>query len=332
MSRKIQTYSRRQPIRAIVQPGAILSLTDNQGKENYPEMGTQSLLIHETCSQSPTHEAGDQPAPIPDAVSQSPVKHENLLDRVKQSLQHSRLCQIKRDPADLVERRLSHLRIDGSEQEVSINGLLRYLHQDSPKPFEAWLAELLVHMPLKVQKLGESSFCEVFFGGKQDCQQIAIKIIPLLLAAADPNVSPEPVPVRKAMHEARVQSAITGLAKHRKYCIPPGYTGFSTARKYPQPGQLLLKCRMTVVSGPYPELLVEKWDEWNLAKPSKSENTRPDHYDASSHFLVIEMDFGGQDLESFRPQSPEQIKSIMLQLAHACQLAEVNLEFEHRDL
>lgn len=57
-----------------------------------------------------------------------------------------------------------------------------------------------------------------------------------------------------------------------------------------------------------------------------------DFYSDEDIFLIMEMEFGGQDLESFRVESAEQVYSIIMQLIYALELAETKLKFEHRDL
>ena len=48
--------------------------------------------------------------------------------------------------------------------------------------------------------------------------------------------------------------------------------------------------------------------------------------------MIMEMNFDGNDLENFVPETAEQIKSIVIQIAFALSLAETELKFEHRDL
>lgn len=48
--------------------------------------------------------------------------------------------------------------------------------------------------------------------------------------------------------------------------------------------------------------------------------------------MIMEMNYDGNDLEDFVPESAEQIKSIVLQITFALALAETELKFEHRDL
>lgn len=48
--------------------------------------------------------------------------------------------------------------------------------------------------------------------------------------------------------------------------------------------------------------------------------------------MILEMEYGGKDLETFKLESPEQIKAIILQLCQSLKLAEEECKFEHRDL
>lgn len=169
--------------------------------------------------------------------------------------------------------------------------------------------------------------------GKNGGDQLAIKIMPLQCENARTDVVPEPVSMSKALHECRVQLALNSLADRRRYCIPSEYTGFNCSK------------RTLIINGQYPDELIAYWDSW--AKSKRSENNRPgkycilrrkiaiiavDFYDSQSNFMIMEMKYDGHDLDNFIPESAEQVKSIVLQIAFALGLAETELKFEHRDL
>ncbi len=57
-----------------------------------------------------------------------------------------------------------------------------------------------------------------------------------------------------------------------------------------------------------------------------------DQYDENDHFLILSLQHGGVDLESFKFQRIEEIQSVICQIACALALAEEKAELEHRDL
>ncbi len=123
------------------------------------------------------------------------------------------------------------LRIDGCEKNIEVSELLDFLGLEHPSRFEDWFLSVSKSFPFIVKK-GDSSFCEVFaFGRTEDSIELAVKIIPLLTSDSLPSKLPDPVPMRKALHEARTQHEINSLSKYRKYSIPSGYTGFNGARR-----------------------------------------------------------------------------------------------------
>lgn len=196
-------------------------------------------------------------------------------------------------------------------------------------------------------KLSESSFCEVFgfFESKTSTEvKAALKIVPLLTNEAPPSFVPEPVPINLASHEASAHMALASLQKHRKYAIPSGHTGFNSSKRYLQNIAFIYFCRIKLLQGSYPDRLISKWDEW--AASHSSENSRPgksnnitrvsiesiDVYRPMDLFMVFEMEYGGIELEKFKPTGAVQIASILNQLIYSLSLGEENIEFEHRDL
>ncbi|XP_038013550.1 serine/threonine-protein kinase haspin [Motacilla alba alba] len=86
------------------------------------------------------------------------------------------------------------------------------------------------------------------------------------------------------------------------------------------------------VQGAYPRYLLEAWDKFH--KETGSENDRPDFFGAQQLFMVLEFEFGGQDLERMRSSfsSVASARSILHQVTASLAVAEQELHFEHRDL
>ncbi|CAN8005181.1 unnamed protein product, partial [Ixodes hexagonus] len=84
------------------------------------------------------------------------------------------------------------------------------------------------------------------------------------------------------------------------------------------------------VQDTYHRALLKQWDLFDSRKGS--ENGRPDFFDASQMFVVFEFADGGESLECFKIKCAEEAQSIFLQVACALAVAEVALQYEHRDL
>ena len=57
-----------------------------------------------------------------------------------------------------------------------------------------------------------------------------------------------------------------------------------------------------------------------------------DRYDVEQHFLIISMEDGGIDLETYEFKNMREVESVLVQLIHSLALAEEKIQFEHRDL
>jgi hypothetical protein len=112
--------------------------------------------------------------------------------------------------------------------------------------------------------------------------------------------------------------------------------------------------RIGICRGRYPEVLLKEWDLWKA--DNISENRRPgilmattqstshleplclsltyfeDIFDENQLFAVFILENGGRDLEHVELQDIEQIKAILFQTIASLHWAEVNYNFEHRDL
>ncbi|KAM9117571.1 serine/threonine-protein kinase haspin [Pangshura tecta] len=86
------------------------------------------------------------------------------------------------------------------------------------------------------------------------------------------------------------------------------------------------------VQGAYPKHLLKAWDKYH--ELNGSENDRPDLFGEQQLFMVLEFEFGGNNLENMRKQlnSVATAKSLLHQVTASLAVAEEGLHFEHRDL
>ncbi|XP_044849865.1 serine/threonine-protein kinase haspin [Mauremys mutica] len=86
------------------------------------------------------------------------------------------------------------------------------------------------------------------------------------------------------------------------------------------------------VQGAYPKHLLKAWDKYH--ELNRSENDRPDLFGEQQLFMVLEFEFGGNNLENMRKQlnSVATAKSLLHQVTASLAVAEEGLHFEHRDL
>ncbi|KAM4605862.1 uncharacterized protein O3C94_023214 [Discoglossus pictus] len=86
------------------------------------------------------------------------------------------------------------------------------------------------------------------------------------------------------------------------------------------------------VQGSYPRVLLEAWDVY--CEEKRSENERPDFFSSEQLFMILEFEFGGNDLERVSCKIPSVTvsRSILHQVTASLAVAEEELRFEHRDL
>ncbi|XP_075736659.1 uncharacterized protein LOC119161804 isoform X3 [Rhipicephalus microplus] len=87
--------------------------------------------------------------------------------------------------------------------------------------------------------------------------------------------------------------------------------------------------RIYFVQGTYHPVLAQSWTEYNLQW--FSENSDPSNFEETQFYVLLEFENGGKTLERFKG-TIEQLESIFLQVACSLAVAELELEFEHRDL
>lgn len=84
-----------------------------------------------------------------------------------------------------------------------------------------------------------------------------------------------------------------------------------------------------VVKGTYPRLLLKLWDDFNELK--ESSNYRPE-FDQEQTYLIMDLEYGGTDLEKFQIDNWEQANMIFWSIVKILNNAEQTFKFEHRDL
>ncbi|KAH3677052.1 hypothetical protein WICMUC_001958 [Wickerhamomyces mucosus] len=95
------------------------------------------------------------------------------------------------------------------------------------------------------------------------------------------------------------------------------------------PGFIKLNKTM-VVKGVYPSRLLKLWDNYDGSNASN--NKRPDRYTNDQLYLIMELEFGGLDLEKFLIHSWQDASKIFWSLVQILNNAEMEFKFEHRDL
>ncbi|KAK6174323.1 hypothetical protein SNE40_017626 [Patella caerulea] len=170
-------------------------------------------------------------------------------------------------------------------------------------------------IPLKMlnecTKIGEGVYGEVFRAFRNG-KSVAIKIVPIegdfLVNDEKQKTFPEVLP------EVLISIELSEL-RHNKQTKTENFCQVNS---------------VCCVKGAYPKQLLKQWDDYN--EKSRSENDRPDKFDANQLFIVFEFADGGCDLESFKFDNPLEAKSVLQQSIYALAVAEEAFEFEHRDL
>ncbi|QDZ24087.1 hypothetical protein A3770_12p66050 [Chloropicon primus] len=87
---------------------------------------------------------------------------------------------------------------------------------------------------------------------------------------------------------------------------------------------------ISVCRGKYAACLLEAWEAWD--EIHTSENDHVGTFLEDQLYIVFVYNDGGEDLESFRFRSFEEIRSMLMQVTMGLAVAEEELKFEHRDL
>lgn len=86
---------------------------------------------------------------------------------------------------------------------------------------------------------------------------------------------------------------------------------------------------MYCVQGTYHPILLKSWRDYD--NQFCSENSDPALLEETQCYVLMEFEFGGKTLERSKI-TIEQLESVLLQVACSLAVAELELEFEHRDL
>ncbi|KAM6940659.1 serine/threonine-protein kinase haspin [Xenentodon cancila] len=183
--------------------------------------------------------------------------------------------------------------------------------QQHPLP---WDACILPARMKRCVKIGEGTFGEVFSTNNASGDTVALKIIPV---EGDEKVNGEDQKTfGEILHEIIISKELSSL-KEKQHNQTRGFIGLNN-----------LHC----VQGCYPPEFLKAWDAFD--KKKGSENDRPDFFEKTQLFLILEFEFGGTDLENSNGTlaSLGVAKSILHQVTAALAVAEQELHFEHRDL
>ncbi|XP_060530058.1 serine/threonine-protein kinase haspin homolog isoform X2 [Cylas formicarius] len=187
--------------------------------------------------------------------------------------------------------------------------VLQKCRQSEPMPFEKCYPESLLR---DCRKIGEGAYGEVFLYRNPDGSSTVMKVIPIE-GATEINGDRQKK-FDEILSEIVISSELSGLRQ--------GVVNQSSAFAEVK--------RICCVYGKYPERLLALWDEFDVEKGS--ENDRPEMFDESQLYIVLDLANAGADLEAFQFNNAAQALSMVRQVACALAVAEQRLKFEHRDL
>jgi len=161
-------------------------------------------------------------------------------------------------------------------------------------------------------KIGEGTHAEVYLTRDRDHPDLVIKVIPFETEdGQDPDCDEC---FGKILPELMVSKFLNGLRR-------------SDINKSPNFNQMI---RSACVRGRFPKKLIVEFDKY--AKRKWTQNWHPDCYDDNYLHMVMLLQNGGTDLESFEFDTAEQAVGLILQIIFSLAAAEVEYQFEHRDL
>ncbi|XP_077123830.1 serine/threonine-protein kinase haspin [Ranitomeya variabilis] len=182
--------------------------------------------------------------------------------------------------------------------------------QDEPVPFYDCLTPEQLS---RCQKVGEGVYGEVF-QTLRGARHVALKVIPI---EGSQKVNGE--------HQKRFAEILPEIIISKELSLLSGGEENQTS------GFIQLHSAHCV-RGSYPPELLSAWD--TFAEEKGTENERPDLFGAEQLFMILEFEFGGDDLERMSSKLPSVVasRSILHQVTAALAVAEEELRFEHRDL
>ncbi|KAM4687719.1 uncharacterized protein O3C94_006176 isoform 2-T2 [Discoglossus pictus] len=182
--------------------------------------------------------------------------------------------------------------------------------QVGPVPFSSCLTSAQLGL---CEKVGEGVYGEVF-KTQREAQLVALKVIPIegsrKINGEDQKSFAEILP------EIIISKELSLLSEGDENCTS-GFIQLHAAH---------------CVQGSYPRVLLEAWDVY--CEEKGSENERPDFFSSEQLFMILEFEFGGNDLERVSCKIPSVTvsRSILHQVTASLAVAEEELRFEHRDL
>ncbi|KAL4113584.1 hypothetical protein QTP88_017190 [Uroleucon formosanum] len=195
------------------------------------------------------------------------------------------------------------------ENQKAKRYIFEVCHQQELISFESWLSPKYSN---KWKKVGEGVYGEVFsYSSGNRCT--IVKIIPI---EGQVDINGEQ---QKKMFE--VCSEIVIATELNKLWNKSNLNQTSSFCK--------LK-RVSCVQGKYPSILINYWQQYDNDKGSDNDN--PDILPKDQIFMILEMENGGIDVESFIFNSADQSLFAFLQIVFGLAVAEEEYKFEHRDL
>lgn len=197
---------------------------------------------------------------------------------------------------------------DGKEEQLEpMDKVLALCDPPEIIPFEGALSKKFLK---NISKIGEGSYGEVYKSTDAKGGDIILKIVPF-----DPEKSQEEV-FAQLLPELVICSTFNLLRTNNLNKTP----------------NFINMTKTVVVEGRFPQVLLDKWDEYDQRKTKGSENPDPGEYgDDHLHSLMF-LTNGGTDLESVTFKSGLEALSVLLQVAFSLAAAELEYQFEHRDL
>ncbi|XP_071448834.1 serine/threonine-protein kinase haspin-like [Hetaerina americana] len=193
----------------------------------------------------------------------------------------------------------------GTAKEV----VLQVCRQLSDIDFSSYITE---RSPAVLEKIGEGVFSEVFGCLSIQGTRSVWKVQPfegdLIFNGEEQKKSAD------ILSEILITSSLSDLRKGEKSMTE----GFVKALDF--------KC----VRCPFPKVLLDCWQKYDDKKGS--ENDCPSVFPDNQLMLITELEYAGVALEDFVFSSAPQALSVFTQVAYALAVAEIELEFEHRDL
>ncbi|XP_050541607.1 putative uncharacterized protein DDB_G0282133 [Daktulosphaira vitifoliae] len=196
----------------------------------------------------------------------------------------------------------------GIQEDYASEYIFNKCGQSEPIVFEDWIYSKGRKM---WKKIGEGVYGEVF-SYSANRKIIVVKIIPI---QGDTLINGEN---QKKMNE--VYSEILIATELNKL--------YENSRNHTK-----TFCKLNSIScvkGKYPQQLLSLWKKYDNAKGS--DNDCPSILPDNQNYIVLEMEDGGIDLESFLFTSANQALHAILQVLFALAVAENEYNFEHRDL